>query len=251
MKLKMYVLKFSLVSYLLAAVLSGFAAAYEPIGVVDWVHQCGSVDRDTSQDMCGLPDGSFYITGWYENRYDPSIPYTSEPHDFGLRDIVLSKYDAQGELLWIRSAGSGHCDVSGAVVALPDGTCALTGAYGYGTASCTFGYGQPNQTTLIGIGRFDVCVAKYNGDGILQWAKRAGGPEPDYGGDVALAPDGSVYVAGQFGPSITFGHGLPNQTTLTNPSPGSTAFFLARYDTAGTFEWAKSVYVWRVIALSD
>lgn len=247
----MNALKVSLVSCLLLAVLSGAAQAYEPIGVIDWVHQCGSVDRDTSQDMCGTPDGSFYITGWYENRYDPSIPYTSEPHDFGLRDIFLSKYSPQGELLWIRSAGSGHCDVSGAVASLPDGTCAITGAYGYGTASCTFGYGQPNQTTLIGIGRFDVCVAKYNGDGILQWAKRAGGPEPDYGDDIALAPDGSVYVAGDFGPSITFGHGLPNLTVLTNPEPGSTAFFLARYDTNGVFQWAQQERVLQIAALDD
>lgn len=240
-------------SFLIAGLLvlaGGGAFAYTAAGSIDWVDHCGFYKRDAAQDMCGIADGSFYLTGWYEGMYDLDGDYDMEPHDFGLRDIFVSKYNSQGELLWVRSAGSGRCDISGAVAALPDGTCVIAGAYGYGTASCTFGYGQPNSTVLAGIGLYDVCVAKYDGDGILQWARRAGGPEPDFAVDVSLTPDGSVYVLGLYGPSITFAPGLPTELTLTGETEYEN-FFLARYAADGSFQWAKNTPAFRVAALTD
>lgn len=233
-----------------AVVVLGNGQASEPIGTIDWVHQGGSTWRDTSQGMCGTPDGSFYLTGWFELQYDDALD--SQPTTYGLRDIYVSKYNAAGDLLWVQSAGSGHCDVSGAIAALSNGDCAITGAYGYGTANCLFGYRQPNQTNLRAIGLFDLCVAKYDGDGFLQWATRAGGTAQDFGEHIAMALDGSVYVGGySVSDTVTFGHGLPTETTLTNPLPGNVFYFLAWYSADGTFEWAKPINCQGVVALEN
>jgi hypothetical protein len=98
----------------------------------------------------------------------------------------------------------------------------------------TFGLGEPNQTTLISAGDRDVFVVKYDSNGLLQWAKRAGagGTSTDQG--LGLAVDGSagIYAIGYFGDnavgaSATFGQGETNQTTLT--SAGGTDIFVAKY----------------------
>ena len=41
----------------------------------------------------------------------------------------------------------------------------------------TFGPGEPGQTLLTSAGGADIFVARYNPDGTLAWAKRAGGSE--------------------------------------------------------------------------
>ena len=243
-------LALSVMAGLLAVALCGEVKAYEPIGTVEWAHAYGGENHDASYGICGMPEGSFYVSGCYGSLDCPSDPLFVV-HHFGLEDIFLAKYNGEGDLLWVRSAGSAEQDLGHGVSALPDGTCVISGAYGGNTASCTFGYGQPNQTILPEIGKFDVYVAKYDGQGTLQWAKWAGGPAEDYSHDIALTADGSVYVAGQFwGPSITFGHGLPTQTTLSK-LPEDPGLFLARYDTNGVFQWALHEPVLQVVALSD
>ena len=55
---------------------------------------------------------------------------------------------------------------------LSDGSSLVTGMFG-GTA--TFGPGEPEETTLTPAGGANIFVARYNPDGTLAWAKRAGG----------------------------------------------------------------------------
>ena len=58
--------------------------------------------------------------------------------------------------------------------ALPDGGTYVTGQF---TDTATFGKDEANQTTLISPNPStpDIYLAKYDADGALVWAKRAGG----------------------------------------------------------------------------
>ena len=90
-----------------------------------------------------------------------------------------------------------------------------------------FGNGEPNATTLQSEGREDVFIAKYNPDGSLEWARRAGGENPDIPYEMSLFSDGSFLIAGE-SESDSFGLG-----------PGK--IFVARYDPEGEPSWSLRV----------
>jgi uncharacterized delta-60 repeat protein len=103
--------------------------------------------------------------------------------------------------------------------------------------SATFGQGEPNQTVLTSTGGVDIFIARYNPNGLLAWAKSAGGATNDQGLEITALSDNSIVVIGGFVKSATFGLGEPNQTVLT--SPGGYDIFIARYNADGTLAWAK------------
>ncbi|MGB2984885.1 MAG: IPTL-CTERM sorting domain-containing protein [Phycisphaerae bacterium] len=67
----------------------------------------------------------------------------------------------------------------------------------------------------------------------FEWAKSAGGTDPDGGSGIAVDASGNSYVTGGFHGTATFG-----PFTLT--SAGDQDVFVAKYDTAGSVAWAES-----------
>ena len=73
------------------------------------------------------------------------------------------------------------------------------------------------------------------------WALRIGGTAPDYANSAAIAPDGSVVVAGVFRETATFGERDPNETSFTTGGGGDG--FVARYTPDGELLWASAMAV--------
>ncbi|MGI4736684.1 MAG: IPT/TIG domain-containing protein [Janthinobacterium lividum] len=81
---------------------------------------------------------------------------------------------------------------------------------------------------------FDAFVAKYDADGILQWVQQAGLEGDERVRSLAVAADGSVYVAGSYrGPTQFGAFALPPGTGATNED-----LFVAKLDAAGKWQWA-------------
>jgi len=75
-------------------------------------------------------------------------------------------------------------------------------------------------------------VAKYNAEGLLLWAKQAGGHAGanglgDLGLGIGLDASGNSYVTGYFEAAAIFGTGEAGETTLI--SAGASDIFVARY----------------------
>jgi len=121
------------------------------------------------------------------------------------------------------------------ITALSDNSTVVTGSF---SGSATFGPGESNQKVLSSAGGSDMFVARYNADGTLAWAKRAGGSSSDFANGITTLTDNSTAVTGYFNGSATFGSGETNKTDLT--SYGSADIFIAHYNTDGTLAWAKS-----------
>ncbi len=82
-------------------------------------------------------------------------------------------------------------------------------------------------------------IVKYDANGNVPWAKRAGGSKTEYGRGIAADPSGNVVVIGDFGSStITFGTITLNNTYGTNTSNYSD-MFITKYDPNGNVPWAK------------
>jgi len=94
-------------------------------------------------------------------------------------------------------------------------------------STVTFGQGETKETNLSSAGSGDVFTARYNADGTLSWARRAGGTGGEYGYAVAVLSGDSAVVTGSFADTARFGPGEPGETDLT--SAGSEDIFIARY----------------------
>ena len=93
------------------------------------------------------------------------------------------------------------------VAAFPDGSSVVTGLFRY-----TMIFGETVLMTPGPSNASDVFVARYNADGSVAWAKRAGGGGTDLGAAITAFPDGSCVVTGFFEGTAVFGAGESNAT---------------------------------------
>jgi len=157
-----------------------------------------------------------------------------------------------GLLSWVSKAGGQLIDRGRAVTTLSDNSVVATGEFSqafcpndYHNIPAVFGEGEANETTLVDPHLGDIFIARYNLDGTLAWAKRAGGMGYDITADITTLSDDSVVITGSFGSNCygnletaVFGEGESGEVTLQSTnSHGS--FFIARYNPDGTLAWAK------------
>lgn len=126
---------------------------------------------------------------------------------------------------WARSASGSSLDRARSITKDNVGNVYVTGDY----SSSPF---TINANVFSAVAsQFDIFVAKYDSLGNLIWAKKFGTSGNDYCNSITCDETGNVYIAGQFGISITFGN-----TTLT----GVADVFLTKLDSSGNVIWAKS-----------
>jgi hypothetical protein len=106
---------------------------------------------------------------------------------------------ADGQSLgWAKQAGGGDWDYATAAAVDHDGNVYITGPFnrqcGCGN-QITFDPGGPNQTTLPGVWRSDVFVAKYDTTGALLWARSASTADFEESFGIAVDAAGNSYVA--------------------------------------------------------
>ncbi|MCX6645370.1 MAG: hypothetical protein NTY09_03295 [bacterium] len=185
--------------------------------------------------MTTLSDNSTVVTGrFYESgTFGPGELNETILTSAGYGDIFIARYNPDGTLAWAKSAGGGSdYDEGYGITMLSDNSTVVKGRF---WGSATFGPGELNETVLTtdGVADADIFIARYNPDGTLAWAKRAGGTSDDYGQGITALADSSTVVTGRFYGSATFEPGV----TLT--SAGQADIFIASYNPDGTLAWAK------------
>jgi hypothetical protein len=199
-----------------------FVARISPAGEWLWARRCGGVNADSALGVCLDHHGNSYVAGWFQGTATFGATQLSS---LGESDIFIAKLDENGNWLWARRAGGVSEDNGWDVSADADGNAYLTGFF---QGASDFGMHQ-----LTSIGLADVFVAKLDPAGNWLWANRAGGPNHDFGYTISVHSTGYGYVAGMFYGQMTVG-----TTTLTGL--GTAELFVAKYDTNGNWQWAKS-----------
>ena len=212
-----------------------FIARYNPEGSLAWVKQANG----SGYGITTLSDDSTVVTGCFSGitTFGEGEPNETVLESAGGEDIFVARYKPDGTLLWTKRAGGMDWHDKGrGITTLSDNSIVVTGWF-YETAA--FGEGEPNETILESAGGEwdgDIFIARFNSDGTLAWAKRAGGSENDYGRGITTLSDDSTVVTGYLRETATFGESEPSKTVL-NGEGG----FIARYYSDSTLAWAKRV----------
>ncbi|MBE2217581.1 MAG: T9SS type A sorting domain-containing protein [Ignavibacteria bacterium] len=188
-----------------------------------WGRNAGSSSgNESSAGVSTDTYGNAYYTGKFQSSalFPNNQTYVSN----GSTDIFVSKINAQGNTIWVKTAGGSNIDEGTAVAVDAQGNVYATGFYS-GTAS----FGNQNITAA---GNTDAFLVKYNNAGNLIWVVSAGGNDSDKAKSVAVDAAGNVYISGSYINSATFGN-----ITVNCSGPG---VFLAKYNSAGQIQWVRS-----------
>jgi hypothetical protein len=206
-----------------------FIVKYDSNGNILWAKSAGGYFYDDAFSVSTDANGNALVSGYFSGSTLIFGSDTLTNAGSSTADIFLAKYDANGNVLWAKSAGGIFSENARSVATDASGNILLAG--GFQSSSITFG-----STTLTNAnpGVENIFIAKYDGNGNALWAKSAGGTSSDWAYSIATDTNGNAYVAGSFdSPSLTFG-----STTLTNAGGGDV--FIAKYDANGNALWAKS-----------
>ena len=218
-----------------------FIAKYNGNGTLAWVKRIDGSGFSRGNGVAVDGQGNSYVAGVFSSVATFSPGEKSETaltSASGSIDVFVAKYNPDGTLVWAKRAG-GALDDSGFAIAVDSsGSSYVTGLF---SGTSTFGQGEANQTQLSSSSASeDIFIAKYNSDGTLVWAKRAGGISSDFGIAIAVDAQTGIYVTGQFTGTATFGQGEPNQTSLSSVTVNADVF-VAKYNNDGTVAWARAV----------
>lgn len=186
-----------------------------------WSKVLGGTSFEYNGDALELPDGSVLALSSFSSSITANNTVTSDGGD----DVLLVRYDADGNAINAKDFGGTAGDYSGSLLLLDDGY-AITGRLGDGSSE-TFGSGA----ALSGVGG-DGFIAKFNNNHTIVWKKLVGGTMADTISGIVRMPDNGVAIAGQFQGTINLGG-----SNLV--SSGFDDIFVARFDALGNHVWSK------------
>ena len=202
---------------------------------LDWAKSAGGTGGEVSYAMDIDGAHNIYITGTFNDvaDFDPSVSIANLT-PVGSNDIFLAKYDSLGNYVWAVSFGGTEYDAGFAIAVDASGNSYITGQF---RNTVDFDPSSTSQN-LSSSGQSDAFLAKYDTDGNWVWAHRMGGTSFDGGQDLALDGSGNVYVCGDFQNSGTFD---PMDLTDVLFTEGLSDGFFAKYNSTGTYQWAKNI----------
>lgn len=145
-----------------------FVVKYTANGKVSWNKTWGGSGQDHGHTIVSTVDGGYLVTGMTQS--------------FGIanEDMVIAKYDANGNLSWNKTWGGLNSDWGQSITATNDN-----------------GYLVSGYTNSFGAGGEDIFISKYTFNGTLSWSKTWGGASHEECGPVVITTDGGFLIAGR------------------------------------------------------
>jgi hypothetical protein len=128
-----------------------FLVKYDASGNVLWAKSAGGTNFDGGNSVTTDANGNCFVTGSFRSSSITFGSYTLT--NAGVYDMFLVKYDANGNVLWAKSAGGTSYDYGYSVATDANGNCFICGVFG--SSSITFG-----SDTLTNAGAYDMFLAK-------------------------------------------------------------------------------------------
>ncbi|MGQ9651721.1 MAG: SBBP repeat-containing protein [Phycisphaerae bacterium] len=154
-----------------------FLVKYNSSGQRQWLRVWGTANKDTGYSLACDSAGNVYVSGYSAG------PLYASP--LGNRDYFLAKYDASGNLLWGRQAGTAGHDQGWGVATDAAGSVYVAGETG-----------GPLDGN-VHAGGLDIFLSKYDPAGTRLWTAQIGTAGEDWADGVAVvAAGGHVFLGG-------------------------------------------------------
>ena len=221
-----------------------FLAKFDSSGNVIWATSAGS-GTGAPGPACTVfgtgaiatdDAGNIYITSNYQV---PAITVgadtlTNACPNCQTDDILLAKYDKDGNVVWATSAGGSGNDEAYGLTVTGAGDIYISGVFT--SPAVTFGPSTLTNAT----GGWNGYIARYDAAGKPVWASGSGGSGYELADfAVAVASDASdnVYLTGWvWDSSISY-----NGTTIINPYPHNLVAYLVKFDPSNEVSWYKTI----------
>ncbi len=198
-------------------------------GDLEWVKQFGGAYNDTILHLAVDARGSVYVQGHFKDKSDWGSGTPLVAAGGSDNDVVLAKYDANGDHLWSKRFGNAFNDVAGGLAVDPAGGITMVGSF---DKSVSFGEADEHTSK----GEADLFVVRFDTDGKLDWARTYGGDREDVGWGIASDAAGNTVTTGWFQNTVDFG-----KTTGTPvKSNGNKDVFAIKHDVKGNVIWTKT-----------
>ncbi|MFL1012815.1 T9SS type B sorting domain-containing protein [Flavisericum labens] len=216
-----------------------FFAKYSQDGDFIWAKSFGGLNDDApgGRDIYVDSNQNIYITGAFNGNVVFGAGETNGTALSGNRlDMFLSKYDANGDLIWVQKAGGDKGDRGENLDLDSSGNIYITGNF---FDDITFAESEPNEIKLI---RHNVqaFIAKYDTNGQFIWAKSPyyySDDTSNVSGDIKVLNDNRIVYTGAYG---TYGN-----TYLTNciELEGEDQYdaILIQFDSNGNYIWNTTI----------
>ena len=220
-----------------------FVAKYDASGNLQWVRSGGGTSTEYGYGIDVDNNGNVYVAGYYYSNpaYFGSWSLATQTTP----DVFIVKYDANGNVQWAaRQAGPSTDILYNLAVNKQTGDCYIAGYFS--SSTYYFSAGSSSYTTLSAFGGADGFVAKYNTNGVFQWARAIGGSSTEYAYGVGVDGNGNVYATG-----MTYSYpcyfGSTSYSLYYSYSTPET--WLCKFDANGNYQWATwgitgSSYEW-------
>lgn len=177
---------------------------------IEWSNFFGGNGSDTFSQIIETTDGGYLVAG-SSTSTDLTI------NNRGQTDIILVKYDANGNQQWLKTIAGNKDDYLTGLTLSPDGGFVVVGY----TDSTDLDFLQAQKT--------DAFIIKYDSNGNQEWTSVLSGNGYDYFRDVIVTSQNKVLVVGS-----------SNSTNTQFTSTGNHHSFIIQYNLDGQQEVSKS-----------
>ncbi|MDI1450195.1 SBBP repeat-containing protein [Polyangium sp. 6x1] len=193
-------------------------------GATGWIRSFGDTFDQDIIDVATDAQGNVIAVGQFVGTIDLGGGPLSSPNT--VHDILVAKYDAQGNHLWSHRYGANGTDGARGVAVDSAGNIVVTGVF---QSTVDFGGGPHVSVT----GTSDVFVLKLSPVGGFMWSRAYGAAGGDEGSAVAVDATGNVIVVGHYRNTVDFGGGAFTAAGLDD-------HFVLKLDPAGAHVWSRS-----------
>ena len=214
-----------------------FIAKYDNNGNYKWAHGIGGNKSDQSFSLEIDPAGGVYVAGIFRSDtvdFDPGVG--TKNLTTVTEDMFLAKYDTAGNYVWAFEVNaSATCDPR--TIGFDSQNNVIVAGFFNGVVDFDPAVGVATNHTSVGTR--DIFLAKYDSNGNYLWA---GNPEGtgnnDFTYQLVIDEADNIYISGELRDTVDFDF---SANVFDLHSAGSGDIFIAKYNAAGDFIWAKSV----------
>src|ERR1017187_2417888 len=205
-----------------------YLVKYDSAGNILWAWSAGGNGLGTGVGVATDNFGNVFLTARSEDSAILIFDNDTLHNNVGCNDIVIAKFNSSGHVLWAHIIGSTQDALPYQITTDAFGNSYISGEFQ--SPSLTFG-----THTIDSLGFATMFLAKYDSLGNVVWVRSAGGHHGRIiGYGVTSDINGNIYVTGTTNCPVThFG----NDSII---SPGTTDFFIAKYDSSGQILWVRN-----------